>query len=82
MQQNIYELDFSEIDILNPFSIMERTPSPQSNKSGSSFTESSPYLEDLNMSIVEKDLNSRKAHKGRKIDDFDYNARIQEELVK
>ena len=82
MQNNMFELDFSEIDINNPFSITECTMSPHRKNSGSSLTDSVPHPYDSHFDINETPVRYRKNSRGRKVDDFDYNSKIQEELDK
>lgn len=82
MQNNIYELDFSEIDIKNPFLITECTTSPLRKNSGSSLTDSLPYPPEMAYSVEDDHSERRKNNRGRKVDDFDYNSKIQEELEK
>ena len=76
------ELDFAEIDLRNPFSITESTLSPKVKSSNSSFNDSLPYPNDAEHESADKLANNRKSNRGRKLDNFDYSAKIQEELQK
>jgi len=82
MQNSLYELDFSEIDLSNPFSISECVLNLKRKNSMLSITDSfdddSKKIADYKRSLI----NSKKNNRGRKIDDYDYNAKIQEELEK
>lgn len=82
MQTNLYELDFSEIDIQNPFSITECAISPRRKNSGLSLTDSLHFAEDTMDNADETQSDRKRNQRGRKIDDFDYKAKIQEELEK
>lgn len=82
MKLGVEELDFTEIDIKNPFSITESTLSPKRKSSASSLNDSLPYPTDIQNDFSDPLVVSKKSNRGRKLDNFDYNSKIQEELQK
>ena len=78
----IPELDFAEIDLRNPFSITESTLSHKRKSSTSSLNDSFPNPNDLIDDSTERTEIIKKSNRGRKLDNFDYNSKIQEELKK
>ena len=82
MQTPLYELDFSEIDLNNPFAITESSSPLQPKKSGISFSDSLPDLPESRYNPEEQYSQGRRNNRGHKVDDFDYSARIEEELQK
>ena len=82
MQNPLYELDFSQIDLSNPFAITECSSPVQPQNPSLSLSSSVIYLQESTFNTEEPQSIKKKNNRGRKVDDFDYNTRIKEELEK
>lgn len=80
MKVGAAELNFAEIDIKNPFSITESTLTPMRRSSVSSLNDSFPHPTDIQNESQDNILVNKKSNRGKKLDNFDYNSKIQEEL--